>query len=125
MENIVTFTGKIPPNEVAKLYEDADLVLNPTTVDNMPNSVLESLACGVPVVTTNVGGIPYVVKDGQSALFFEPGDAVGMEKQIERLLDDATLYDNLVKNGYAEAQKYLWPSVRVKWLGLYRKMARV
>lgn len=125
LEDVVKFTGKLGPDEVAALYQRADVMLNPTTVDNMPNSVLESLACGVPVVTTNVGGIPYIVEDEKNALMVEPGDAEGMARQVKRLLEDSTLYLNLVNNGLAEVTKYTWPEIRDKWMSLYRRLQTV
>src|SRR5690606_24095526 len=59
----VEFAGRLDRAEVAALYQSADLMMNPSTVDNMPNSVLEAYASGVPVVSTNVGGIPYIARD--------------------------------------------------------------
>ena len=64
----VVFTGRLENEQVAALYRQAHLVLNPSLVDNMPISILESLASGVPVVSTNVGGIPDLVGDGATAV---------------------------------------------------------
>lgn len=122
LEGVVIFTGRLNPDEVVVLYHDADIMLNPTTVDNMPNSVLESLACGVPVVTTNVGGVPYIVEHEKSALMVEVGDAEEMAKQVGRLLADPTLYSNLVSAGLEEATQYAWPAVKGKWTSLYRRL---
>jgi glycosyltransferase involved in cell wall biosynthesis len=123
LERMVTFTGRLLPDEVSLLFSDADIMLNPTTVDNMPNSILEAMASGVPVVTTNVGGIPYVVEDGKTALMVNPGDAEGMAEQILRLLTNPDLYAELAKKGEQEVQQYVWPRVRQQWLGLYGRLA--
>lgn len=123
LEEVITFTGRLPPDEIAALYRDADVMINPTTVDNMPNSLLEAMASGLPIVTTNVGGIPYVVKDGVTALFVEPGDADGMANQVQRVLNDEPLYGRLVANGLEEVRQYAWPVVREQWLTLYRRLA--
>ncbi|PKM10284.1 MAG: glycosyl transferase family 1 [Gammaproteobacteria bacterium HGW-Gammaproteobacteria-3] len=118
-ENVI-FTGKLAPETIAELYQSADIMLNPTTVDNMPNSVLEALASGVPVVSTDVGGIPYIVKDGVTALLTKVDDAFFMAAQINRLLNDTALYETLVVNGLQEVQQYAWSHVKYQWLGLYR-----
>lgn len=119
---VVIFTGKLNPDEVAALYQQADVMLNPTTVDNMPNSVLESLACGVPVVTTNVGGVPYIVENEKNALMVNAGDAEAMAKQVSRLLKDPALTRDLVSAGLEEVAQFKWSVVKNKWLSLYRRL---
>ncbi len=123
LQDVVVFTGKLSPDEIAELYRNADILLNPSTVDNMPNSILESLASGVPVVTTNVGGVPYVVEHEKTALMVEVGDAKGMAKEVARLLENPTLYRRLAENGREDVRQYAWPHVREKWLGLYHRLA--
>ncbi|MCP3870068.1 MAG: glycosyltransferase family 4 protein [Gammaproteobacteria bacterium] len=120
-ENVI-FTGKIGPDEIASMYRSADIMLNPTTVDNMPNSVLESLACGVPVVTTNVGGVPFIVEDGKTALLVDQGDSEGMAEKVCSLLENPELYARLVKNGLAEVKQYSWSEVGDCWISLYKKL---
>lgn len=123
LESNVHLTGKLNPDEMAELYRSADIMLNPTTVDNMPNSVIEALASGVAVVTTNVGGIPYIVEDNKTALFTPVNDPAEMAKQVQHLLNDSNLYQSLINNGLIEAQKYTWAKVGNSWLNLYRSLA--
>jgi glycosyltransferase involved in cell wall biosynthesis len=120
----VVFTGKLAPDEIARLYRQADIMLNPTTVDNMPNSVLEAMACGVAVVTTSVGGIPYIVEHDRTALFAEAGNAGSMAEQIRRLLNEPGLYQALIENGQREVRQYAWPEVKNLWLDLYQSSRR-
>ena len=119
MQDFVTFTGKLSPDDIVGLYQTADIMLNPTTVDNMPNSLLEALACGIPVVTTNAGGIPYLVEAERTALLVDIGDIQGMAKQVKRLLEDKRLYQSMARNGREEAGQYTWPVIRDKWLNMY------
>jgi len=119
LENSVIFTGKLTPEEMAVLYKNADIMLNPTTVDNMPNSLLEAMASGVPIITTDVGGIPYMVENNKTALFTEVNNPELMAAQIKRLLNDYPLYMELVENGLQEVQQYTWTNVKKLWLGLY------
>lgn len=122
LENVVKFTGKLTPEQISDLYYDADIMLNPTTVDNMPGSILESMACGIPVVTTDVGGIPFIAEDERTALFVNVSDATAMAAQVERLLRDAPLFTLLVENGKKEVQSYTWPVVKHKWLNKYAQV---
>ncbi len=105
------------------LYARADIALNPSTVDNMPNSVLEAFASGVPVVSTNAGGVPDMLIDGESGLLVPVGDAQAMAAAALRVLEDRTLARRLVAGGLREAQKYAWPEVRGRWLAAYHRLA--
>ena len=118
----VVFTGKLPPDEVAKLYAEADIMLNPTTVDNMPNSVLEALANGIPVVSTNVGGIPYLVSDNETALLVEVNNPEMMAAKIQQLITDAQLYQKLVRNGKLQVENYAWQVVKQQWFAIYQQV---
>jgi glycosyltransferase involved in cell wall biosynthesis len=98
-------------------------MLNPTTVDNMPNSILEGLASGIPVVTTNVGGIPYIVSDCQTAMMVDINNSQMMADKVMQLINEDDLYAKLVFNGIKEIEKYTWNVVKHQWLGLYREFA--
>lgn len=117
------FCGRLSPDEVAALYRRASIALNPSRVDNMPNSVLEALACGVPVVSTNVGGVPYIVSDDQTALLVDAGDHVAMAEALRRLIQEPDLAGRLRARGLERIQAFFWPEVRAQWLELYRRMA--
>ncbi len=123
LEQNVHFTGKLTPQEVATLYHHADIMINPTTVDNMPNSVLEAMASGVAVVTTDVGGIPYILENNKTALFTEVNNPQAMATQIHKLLDSPELHQALIKNGLQEVQQYTWTEVKELWLSLYKSVA--
>lgn len=119
----VEFTGRLSPDEVSKLYSVVDIMLNPTTVDNMPNSILEGLACGIPVITTNVGGIPYIVSDYETALMVEVNNYQMMADKVTQLINDDNLYEKLVINGIKQIEKYTWDIVKEQWIGLYETLA--
>lgn len=116
----VEFTGRLEPQRMASLYDRCDLMLNPSLADNMPNSVLEALACGLPVVSTHVGGVPHIVRDGVHALLVPPGDAGAMAGAALRLLRDRTLAARIAQAGRREVEQYAWPCVRERLGALYR-----
>jgi glycosyltransferase involved in cell wall biosynthesis len=90
----------------------------------MPISILEALASGVPVVSTNVGGIPYLVKQGETALQVSPGDDEGMAAAVISLLKDRGLAEDLSREGLNEIQQYTWPKVKEKLLEMYHSVLR-
>ncbi|MBL8342367.1 MAG: glycosyltransferase family 4 protein [Rubrivivax sp.] len=116
----VRFSGRIDNGRIGELYADADLLLNPSTADNMPISILESMACGVPVVTTCAGGIPDLVQDGVTALMVPVGDDAAMAAAALRVLEDPALAWRLRSAGVREAGRYGWPQVREQWYAAYR-----
>lgn len=118
----VTFVGRLDRPGIVALYAQADAMLNPSTVDNMPNSVLEALACGLPVISTNVGGVPYIVRHGETALLVPPGEPDAMAEAIRELKNDAVLRRSLREKGLAEIEQYSWPRVRQQWLDLYASL---
>lgn len=119
LQDIVNFVGRLDSKQIVDFYHSADVMLNPTTVDNMPNSVLEALACGVPVVTTNVGGIPYIVEHEKTALLVPVADEHAMAEQIVRLYRDRVLNANLITNGLETVKPYAWSEVKQQWLSTY------
>jgi glycosyltransferase involved in cell wall biosynthesis len=119
----VVFTGRIDNAAMASLYAQADCMLNPSTVDNMPISILEAFASGVPVVSTDAGGIPDLVDDGVSGLLVPVRDAEAMAAKTIDLLRDPARAQALRQAGLAEAKRYDWPQVSRLWLDAYRRVA--
>ncbi len=120
----VVFTGRLDPLQMAELYRNVDVALNPSLADNMPNSVLEALACGIPVVSTNVGGVPYIVRDLETALLVPPQSPDAMTKAILRVIEDSELCARLRTNGLAEVQRYTWEAIWPLWAETYRETTK-
>ncbi|MBP1150026.1 glycosyltransferase family 4 protein [Methylocaldum sp. RMAD-M] len=119
----VTFTGRLSPDEMAELYRQADVMLNPTTVDNMPNSILEGMASGLPIVSTHVGGVPYMVEHEKTALLVPPEDPDAMSEQLVRVTSDMALYKSLAENGLAEVTRYGIDAIVPEWVRIYCALA--
>ncbi|MBL8472258.1 MAG: glycosyltransferase family 4 protein [Rhodocyclaceae bacterium] len=120
----VNFCGRVDNQEIPALYASADLMLNPSTVDNMPISILEAFASGVPVVSTDVGGVPYVARHGHSALLVPPRDPTAMAAAALQLLRDSSLTARLIAAAKESAARYAWPEVRAQWLLEYQRLCR-
>ncbi|WP_333797333.1 glycosyltransferase family 4 protein [Rheinheimera sp.] len=107
----VHFLGRLHADQMAELYRSADLMLNTSLVDNSPNSVIEALACGIPVLTSNVGGIPDLVSDGVDAVLLPPGDAALFSQHAVEILTNNRLRQQLIENGLAKTARFAWSSV--------------
>lgn len=121
--NAVEFTGRLDRDDVASLYRRADIALNPSTVDNMPNSVLEALASGVPVVSTDVGGVRHIVQDGTTAVLVPPRNAEAMARAVLRLLENPSEAEHLVTAGLEAVGRYTWPRVQPVLGDVYARAA--
>jgi L-malate glycosyltransferase len=118
------FTGRVPHNKIVELYESADVFLNGSEIDNQPLSILEAFACGLPVVTTDAGGIPYLVTNEESALVVPRGDYEKLAAAALRLFAEQGIAERVTRNGLEECAKYSWQAVRSQWLELYARLAR-
>jgi L-malate glycosyltransferase len=118
LEN-VTFAGRIAPSEVHAYYADADIYVQAPRIDNMPLSLLEAFASGLPVVSTDVGGVPSMLRDGVDGLLVADNDAGGLADQVGKLLTDSALARRLTESAYRTLAAYQWPVVRDGWLQAY------
>lgn len=124
LDHAVQFAGRLERDAMAALYRSADIMLNPSLADNMPNSILEAWASGVPVVTTNVGGIPHLAQHGVNASLVPPGDPSAMAQECITLLSDAVLWQQRAQAGLQEAQRYTWQRVQPVLDEIYRQATR-
>jgi glycosyltransferase involved in cell wall biosynthesis len=105
-----------------ELYDQADIYWMSPNIDCMPGSVLESYAAGLPVISTNAGGVPYIVHDGETGFVVERNDHQAMAAAALRLIEDASLARTLAANARAELAKYDGARVRRQWLELYASL---
>lgn len=119
VRSAVSFTGMLDRIQMRTLLSSADALLNPSTADNMPNSILEALASRVVVISTNVGGVPFMVENGKTALLVPPRDPAAMAMAGLRVLRDPALAERLRSAGLAEVRQYAWDQIRDLWLQLY------
>jgi glycosyltransferase involved in cell wall biosynthesis len=115
----VVFAGRVDNERMPTLYREADLAINPSLADNMPISILEALASGVPVVSTNVGGVPFLVEDGMTALLVPPRNPAQMAVAVLRVLRDESLRERMVQYGLDHARRFAWESVRGQLFSAY------
>jgi glycosyltransferase involved in cell wall biosynthesis len=105
----------VPHDEVPTWLSKGDIFLNTTDFDNTPISVLEALACGLCVISTNVGGIPYLLDDEHDGLLVPPDDVQAMTDAVRRLLTESDLATRLSQNGRDKAESFDWSRVYPQW----------
>lgn len=115
LDSRVHLVGGVAKSEVSRWLNVGDILLNTTDFDNTPISLMEAMACGLCVVTTNVGGIPYLVQNEQNALMVPPNDAPSMSAAVLRCLRDRQLASQLSRHGRETVEKFDWPVVLPQW----------
>jgi glycosyltransferase involved in cell wall biosynthesis len=118
MQESIEFTGGLSKKEWIKKSENFDIFINTTTIDNTPVSVLEAMALGLPIVSTNVGGIPYLLKSGEQALLIENKNATEMMQAILKLIQNPELVEYITKNAKNRVAEFDTVVVQQKWLKL-------
>jgi glycosyltransferase involved in cell wall biosynthesis len=118
----VNFAGVASRQEIGRYYDQADIFINASRLDNMPVSVIEAFASGTPVVSTAPESMPYLVEHERTGLLSEPGDPSALAKNVIRLLTDAELARRVALQAYEESHRYHWTAVREHWLETYRSL---
>ena len=119
----VEFVGPVAKAAVPAVLSEADVFLNTTRVDNAPVSVIEAMACGLCVVSTSVGGIPYLIENGRSGLLVPPGDAAAMAEAVRRLLREAGIARRVSEGGRRVAEKSDWSRVLASWEAILGRLS--
>ena len=119
------FIGFVPFDDMPALYDSADIYLSATSIDNMPSSLTESMACGLNVVTTDGGGaIPYIMTNEVTGLIVDRDDHKALAAGAIRLINDNEFALKLVRNAHESTRKFTWPQIREQWLNLYGELAK-
>ena len=119
----VNFIGVVSRQEIGKYYDQADIFINASWLDNMPVSVIEAFRSGTPVVSTSPESMPYLVQHEHNGLLSTVGDDKALAANVIRLLGEPELAAKLAKNAYEDSHKYTWEIVRQQWLKVYRDLA--
>lgn len=115
----VNFAGVSTRQQIGKHYDDADIFINASWLDNMPVSVIEAFGAGTPVVTTSPESMPYLVEHERTGLLSPVGDEKALAANVIRLLREPELAARLARNAHEESRKYSWEVVRGQWVKVY------
>ncbi|EDM42952.1 Glycosyl transferase, group 1 [unidentified eubacterium SCB49] len=112
----VTFTGKLSKKEWITLSEQHDIFINTTNFDNTPVSVIEAMALGLPVISTNVGGLPFLIKDMTNGILVLPNDSEEFVNKIEYLISNNSKCSQISDNARKVAETFNWNKIKESWL---------
>jgi glycosyltransferase involved in cell wall biosynthesis len=121
VKDAVRFPGFLDIAGKIREAEQADIFINTNHIDNMPVAVVEACAMGLPVVATDVGGIPDLLTDGQTGLLVPDNDDERMAEAILTLIDNPDLAGRLSAKGRKLAEQSSWDQVRLEWEKLFEQ----
>ena len=115
----VRFLGELTLADVARVYDQCDIYVNASRVDNFPGALLEASASGLVMVTTRAGGIPFIYEDGRTALLVDPGDWQGLAAAVERVLQNQSEALEMTEAALAATRSCDWKEVRARLFEAY------
>lgn len=124
LQKQVIFLGTQPQERLSTYYAAADLVAAPSFYESFGLAALEAMACGKPVIASNVGGLGWTIEAGRNGLLVPPGDSAALAAQIEWLLNDAQAQAALGQAARQRALNFSWRSVTCKVLKLYHSLLK-
>jgi len=111
----VTFTGLLTKKEWVSQSIEYDLFINTTDFDNLPVSIIEAMALGFPIVSTNVGGLPFLISDGKDGILVPPDDVDAMVEAIEKIYNTAHISEAMSKAARLKGESYNWEVIKESW----------
>ena len=118
LQDSVEITGVLSKDEWHKKSEEFDIFINTTNVDNTPISVIEAMALGLPVVSTNVGGLPYLIDDNKDGVLVDKEQPILMAKKIIEIIEENK--SSFAKMARCKVENFDWSVVRKQWLKLLK-----
>lgn len=111
----VRFTGKLSKKEWVNLSQNHNVFINTTNFDNMPVSVIEAMALGLPVISTNVGGLPFLIKDRVDGILVTPNSVDAFVDEILEIKNNHQIIENITNQAREKVEQYGWQVVKEKW----------
>jgi glycosyltransferase involved in cell wall biosynthesis len=120
----IRLAGRVERDKIWPQYDSHDMFLNTSSIDNMPISILEAFAAGLPIVTTAAGGIPYMIQNGQNGYLVPVDDDLSAAERILHLLESPNDASRLAEGGKVSLQDYQWHQVGRQWINLYESIGK-
>ena len=113
-------TAKLSKQDWIKLSEDYNIFINTTNFDNMPISVIEAMALGLPVVSTNVGGMPFLIENNKNGVLVEPDSVEAFVKSINNMVSFTQNTTILTQEARACIENLDWKVVKKQWINVLK-----
>ena len=115
LQKHVSFLGKLDKKDWLTLSKEYDIFINTTNVDNTPVSIIEAMALGLPIVSTNVGGLPFLIEDTKDGLLVDPNNSAQMVEKITYIYNNPGVAEQLSLHGRQKAESFDWNRISSTW----------
>ncbi|MCW3078898.1 glycosyltransferase family 4 protein [Segetibacter sp.] len=122
VDHRVSFTGLLPREQWVALAAKCDIFINTTNFDNLPVSVVEAMALGLITISTNVGGVPYLIENNQNGLLVPAANEAAFVEAIFRVLNNRSLCERLSIAARTKAEEFDWANIKVLWNRLFNSI---
>ena len=120
----VSYFGYLPKNETISLIRGSDILIQPSKIEGVSSTILEAMACKVPVITTNVGGNKEIIEHNKTGILIEPNNSKKLLDEILNLFINSKIKNELINSAYIDVQKYDWKYVGKLYLDLYDELLK-
>jgi len=120
LHDFIKLTGYVPNSELPALYALSTIFLYPSLRESFGIPMLEAMACGIPVITSNTSSMPEV--GGNAALYVDPFKPEEITTSIKKILAEPLLRESLIRNGFENARKFSWGAMAKNVLNLYQEV---
>lgn len=118
LSDSVEFTGRLSKEEWIARSTECNIFINTTNADNQPVSLIEAMALGLPVISTNVGGIPYIITNDIDGMLVKPNDVNAMFKCVCKLVDDTIFLNHVTEMSVKKSKSFYSSTVKNEWIKL-------
>lgn len=122
LSDIVSFEGWVSGDKKIELLNKVDAYILPSYHEGLPISILEAMSYSLPIISTNVGGIPEILKNGENGFIMSPGDKDAMYRAILELMSNEKLRMDMGKASYSKVQEHMPGFVECQLTDLYRSL---
>ena len=119
LEHVVNFMGVIPNNEIPKYLVQGDVFVLPSLSEGFPNVVLEAMAAGLPIVSTNIGGLSEIIHNEENGYLVEPKNPEQLANKILKILKNPEIDHIMSLNNMEKVKEYSWESVTESLENIY------
>lgn len=120
--DLVLFLGKRSQDTLPYYYSAADVLVMPSHYESFGMVALEAMACGTPVIATQVGGLAFLVKDGETGFVVPDGDPIAMGEKLAQLICQDDLRNRLGDQAHSYAQQYAWEKITQQIITVYQEL---
>lgn len=122
LTSYIHFTGFVPPKELVQIFMECTIFVFPTRFETFGIVLLQAMACGKPVVASNIGGVPFIVDDGETGFLFECDNVDDLAEKVVTLLNDVELRKKMGRKGRKKAKEFTWENIAKRTFLLYNKI---